>query len=233
MNRNFISNIIPKKHRIIAWVLACCMIFAALPVATAVAADNNENNWNNPFTDVKSNDWYYNAVNYANSNQIMLGVTADLFQPNTPTDRAMIVTTLWRAAGSPKPDSTAPFTDLNAGAYYIDAVAWANENDIVNGIDATHFAPAQEISREQMAAIIYRYAKSQKVDVSQNANNKPDLTAYNDADQIAPYALDSVKWVLDTEIINGKNTFIIAPKDNLTRAEAATFFMRYAQKITK
>ncbi len=216
----------------VALVLVCCMIFAALPIANATAAENtanNENNWNNPFTDVAANSWYYDAVRYVNDNNIMLGATADLFQPNTAASRAMVVTILWRLAGSPTPEGVSPFTDLTANAYYINAITWANANQIVNGVDATHFNPNQPISREQMVSIIYRYAKMQKMDVSKT----DDLSAYSDINKISKYAVPAIGWAKATGLIKGKTAQSFAPQDSLTRAEAATMFMRYQQNTAK
>ena len=152
-----------------------------------------------PFTDVKSGDWFYEAVQYVYDKGMMTGVSADRFAPASTTTRGMIVTILYRLENEPAVSGGSAFTDVENGAWYADAVAWAAANDIVNGTSATTFAPNSPITREQMAAILYRYAAYKGYDVSQKA----DLSGYTDAASISGYAKDALAWANAQKLITG------------------------------
>ena len=177
---------------------------------------------------MKPNKWYTEAVNYVYTYGLMNGMTETSFEPNSPMSRAMLVTVLWRAEGSPAPAGATPFTDLKS-KWYKDAVAWAYENDIVNGMTATTFGPDVSISREQIATIIYRYAEFRGDDVSARAN----LNTFPDASKVSKWAKDALSWAVAEGIISGTksgNTTILDPKGNATRAQVATILMRYLEK---
>ena len=178
------------------------------------------------FTDTEDH-WAEDAIDYVVKKGLMNGVTDTTFEPETNMSRAMMVTVLWRLENEPKVETKANFADVAAGSYYEDAVAWANANGIVKGYDAKTFGPNDNITREQMAAIFYRYASFKGYDVSKTA----DLSGYSDADQISAYAVDNVKWANAVGLINGRTATTLVPQGNSTRAEVATMLQRFIENI--
>ena len=181
--------------------------------------------WSNPFKDIAEGDWFYKNVKYVNENGLMNGVEEDVFDPNGDVTRAMFVTVLYRMEQEPK-TGTATFADVDADSYYSSAVAWAEENNIVNGVSDTEFAPNDNISREQMAAIVYRYAKYKGYDSA--VNTKAD---YTDNDSISEYAKEAVNWLSEKEIMSGNPDGSFAPQANSTRAESAAVFQRVIENL--
>ena len=179
-----------------------------------------------PFTDVKSGDWFQDAVAYVYDKGMMTGTSATTFAPNSTTTRGMIVTILYRLENEPAA-GTSSFADVASGAYYAKAVAWAAENGVVTGTTATTFAPDAPITREQMAAILYRYATLKGYDVSQKA----DLSGYTDAGTISAYASDAMAWANAQGLITGVTNTTLAPKSSATRAQVATILMRFCETI--
>ena len=182
-----------------------------------------------PFTDVTEGDWFYDAVRYAYETGLMDGVGDNLFAPNSETTRAQLVTILYRLAGEPEVSGTSGFTDVEADTWYTDAVVWAAENGIVNGVSETEFAPGKDITREQLATILFRYAEAKGYDVSARA----DLSAYTDADQIQSYAAESVAWAVAEGLIQGFEDNTLRPAGNATRAQIATILMRFCAGVAK
>ena len=182
-----------------------------------------------PFTDVTEGDWFYDAVRYAYETGLMDGVGDSLFAPNSETTRAQLVTILYRLEGEPEVSGTSGFTDVEAGTWYTDAVAWAAANGIVNGVSETEFAPGKDITREQLATILFRYAEAKGYDVSARA----DLSAYPDADQIQSYAAESVAWAVAEGLIQGFEDNTLRPAGNATRAQIATILMRFCEGVAK
>ena len=182
-----------------------------------------------PFTDVKSGDWFYEAVQYVYDKGMMTGVSADRFAPASTTTRGMIVTILYRLENEPAVSGGSAFTDVESGTWYADAVAWAAANDIVNGTSATTFAPNSPITREQMAAILYRYAAYKGYDVSQKA----DLSGYTDAASISGYAKDALAWANAQKLITGVTDTTLNPQGSATRAQVATILMRLCETVVK
>ncbi|MDY4430451.1 S-layer homology domain-containing protein [Evtepia sp.] len=180
-----------------------------------------------PFTDVGPGDWFLENVKYAYEKGLMNGTGDTTFSPKMTTYRAMIVTILHRLEGTPAPDAQAPFTDVPAGQYYAEAVAWAAANSIVNGTSETTYAPLNNITREQMAAILYRYAQYKGYDVSGSA----DLSAFTDATSISDYAVSALQWAVDAGLINGKGNGILDPKGSATRAEVSAILSRFCENI--
>ena len=180
------------------------------------------------FSDVNATDWYYDYVNYVCENKMMNGVSATEFAPNVNLTRAMFVTVLYRMEGEPATEAAA-FTDVATGSWYEKAVAWASANGIVNGVSATEFGPDANITREQMAAIIYRYAKYKEVDVSVGENT--NILSYEDFGDISEYAIEALQFVCGSGIINGTSATTLAPKENATRAQAAKIFTHTAQLV--
>ena len=182
-----------------------------------------------PFGDVKTADWFYNDVKYVYEKGMMAGTAADVFAPNATTTRAMIVTILYRLEGSPAVTGTSAFVDVPAGQWYTDAVNWAAANQIVNGTSATTFAPNDSITREQMAAILYRYAQYKGYDVTKKA----DLSGYSDNSQVSAYAKDALAWANAAKLINGVTNTTLAPQGNATRAQVSAILHRFCDGVVK
>ena len=182
-----------------------------------------------PFGDVKSADWFYNDVKYVYEKGMMAGTAADVFAPNATTTRAMIVTILYRLEGSPAVTGTSTFVDVPAGQWYTDAVNWAAANQIVKGTSATTFAPNDSITREQMAAILYRYAQYKGYDVTKKA----DLSGYSDNGQVSAYAKDALAWANAAKLINGVTNTTLAPQGNATRAQVSAILHRFCDGVVK
>lgn len=179
-----------------------------------------------PFTDVSPSDWFYPYVKSAYENKFMLGTSDTKFEPETAVTRAMFVTVLHRIDGE-KAEGENIFTDVSKDAYYNNAVAWASANGIVKGISETEFAPDASITREQIAAIIYRYAKYKGYDVS--AGEDTNILSYTDAESISEYAVEAIQYAVGTGLIKGKTDTTLNPADNATRAEIATILQRFLE----
>ena len=182
-----------------------------------------------PFSDVRIADWFYNDVKYVYEKGMMAGTAADVFAPNATTTRAMIVTILYRLEGSPAVTGTSAFVDVPAGQWYTDAVNWAAANQIVKGTSATTFAPNASITREQMAAILYRYAQYKGYDVTKKA----DLSGYSDNGQVSAYAKDALAWANAAKLINGVTNTTLAPQGNATRAQVSAILHRFCDGVVK
>ena len=177
-----------------------------------------------PFTDMNGH-WAYDAVSYAYKNSLMNGVNASRFAPDSTLNRAMMVTMLYRMTGSPAVSGNSVFSDVPSGKWYSDAVQWASVNGVVNGVGKDRFAPDTQITREQMASMMMRYAQFKQYSTGKSA----DLSAFNDAGSISSWALESMKWANAAGLINGRTASTIAPQDTATRAEAATILMRFCE----
>lgn len=176
-----------------------------------------------PFTDVGKDDWFYNAVTYAYNNHLFSGISDTIFAPNGTMTRAMLVTVLYSYDKPPKSTAANPFSDVPDDAWYANAVIWAADNSIVAGIGEGQFAPNNNITREQVAAILYRFAKDYKgFDVS----NTSEL-AFNDNDDIAVYAQNAVKWCVANKIITGMDGNRFEPLGSATRAQVAAMMQRF------
>lgn len=176
-----------------------------------------------PFTDVPETMWYYDSVYYVYAHGLMNGTAATLFSPGNPTTRGMLVTILYRMEGSPQGAGWGPFTDVTPGAYYAQPIAWAAWNGIVNGITSTTFAPDRNVTREQMAAILYRYTAWKGWDVSQQGN----LFQFTDWQKVQTYARTPLAWAVASDLIQGKENQRLDPGGPATRAEVATILQRF------
>ena len=175
-----------------------------------------------PFNDVNAGDWFYDYVEYVYNNGIMDGVDNGVFSPNTETTRGMVVTILYRLAGEPNVRGGNDFSDVASSAYYADAVTWASNAGIVNGTSATTFSPNALVTREQFAAMLYRYMQYTGADTSARAS----LSGFADAGKVSPYAADAVAWAVAEDVLNGRSATEIAPQGNCTRAEVAAMITR-------
>ncbi len=156
----------------------------------------------------------------------MNGVSSDKFAPNDSLTRAMLVTVLYRAEGEPAVNRSIPFADVDLGAYYANAVIWAKQNGIVMGIDENNFAPDRIITREQVAAILYRYSIYKGMDAVDLSEN----LGFVDADEISEYAISAMNWAVGQNLIKGYEDNTVRPANNITRAEMATVLQRYLSK---
>lgn len=181
-----------------------------------------------PFGDIASSAWYAEAVRYVYENGMMNGTSANTFSPNATTNRAMIVTILYRLENEPAA-SASGFTDVAAGSYYADAVAWAAANGIVNGVSETSFAPNAPVTREQLAAILYRYAQLKGYDVTASGS----LNGYADASQTSSYAVAAMQWANAEGLISGISSTVLDPQGSATRAQVATILMRFCENIAQ
>ena len=182
----------------------------------------------NPFTDVKSTDWFYDAVNYVYSEGIMDGTSVYMFSPNNATSRGMLVTILWRLAGQPVVTGTS-FSDVSSSAYYYYAVLWASKYGIVDGLGNNMFGPDQAITREQFAVILYRYA--QHCGYSTSANST--LVGYADSNKISSYALTAMRWACGAGLFEGDERANLNPQGQTTRAAAAKLLMTFQENVAK
>lgn len=177
------------------------------------------------FTDVRTNNWFAGAVEYVVNNGLFSGVSDTSFAPNEPVTRGMLVTVLWRAAGEPSASASA-FADVPADAWYAKAVAWANVNGIVQGYDASTFAPDDRITREQLAAIFQRYAGFKGMETS----GRGDLSQFGDTGALSNWAQEGVSWAVGAGLISGKGDGVLDPQGATTRAEAAVILQRFLEK---
>ncbi len=180
------------------------------------------------FNDVSANDWFASAVDYVTGKGMMNGTADNTFSPKANTTRGMVVTVLYRLENQPS-TSAASFTDVASGAYYANAVAWANANGIVSGYGSGKFGPNDKVTREQLAAILYRYAQYKKYDVS-GANS---LDGYADAQSVSSYAVPALQWANAAGVVTGKSGSKLDPKGYATRAEVAAMLMRFCENVEK
>lgn len=179
-----------------------------------------------PFSDVKESDWFYEEVAYVYANNIMNGISDTKFDPNGTLTRAMVVTMLYRVAGEPNAYDTGAFSDVQSGQWYADAVAWAAHNEIVEGMGGGKFAPNAAITREQLATILYRFAKYDRMDVNFGST---DLDDFKDDGKVSSWAESAMKWAVHSKIMEGSNNYL-NPKNTATRAEAAAMFQRFIKQ---
>ena len=178
-----------------------------------------------PFLDVAASSWYYEAVAYVYGSDLMRGVDAYAFAPDGFTTRAQIVTILHRLEGEPLSVSTGKFVDVAEGQWYTSAVNWAAENKIVDGYGDERFGPNDNITREQMAAILYRYTEFK----GESTGASGDLMGFADGSSVSTWAVEAMRWANGSKLITGKAGNVLDPGGNATRAEVATILMRYRE----
>ena len=186
------------------------------------------------FTDVHLSDWYHDAVTYVSENELMNGTSGTTFSPNATTSRGMIVTILYRLAGSPDmPEGNwdYPYADVDASAYYSTPVYWARENDLVTGYSDTQFGPNDPITREQMAAILYRYADHLGLDTD-TGFMQDKYYDFGDYQTVSRYATNAMSWCVNHGVINGSNGEL-NPQGTATRAEVAQILMNAESVLTE
>lgn len=179
------------------------------------------------FSDVKESDWFYKGVSYVVENGMMNGVGNDQFAPNAPLTREMLAVVLYNMEKQPESTGVNPFADVKADMWYTNAIVWANANGIVAGYDDSTFGLGDSITREQLAAILYRYAQMKGYDVTEKA----DLTGYTDSTAISGYAVEAMQWANANGIVNGMTETTLAPQGTATRAQVATMLMNFCENV--
>ena len=188
--------------------------------------DENPGTGVNPFTDISEKDWFYGDVMFVYENGLMLGTSKTLFSPHGTATRGMMATILWRMEGSPAPKGKNSFTDVEAGKWYADAITWTAENGIFAGYGKDKFGPDDPITREQLAAIFYRYADYKGYDLTVKGN----LDKFKDADKITDYAKTAMQWAVGSGLVKGKSGNLLDPQGTATRAEIAAMLHRFIEK---
>ena len=181
-----------------------------------------------PFTDVRESDWFYDDVVFAYENGLFSGTSDTTFSPNTSMTRAMLVTVLYRLEGQPAVNGRSGFSDVQYNGYYEDAVTWAADNGIVNGISTSTFSPNANVTREQMAAILYRYAQYKKYNTAASSS----LNSFSDHTSVSGYAVASLQWSVAEKLVNGSNGKLM-PTGNASRAQVAAILHRFAENVAK
>jgi len=181
------------------------------------------------YNDVDTSLWYHEGIDYVISSGLFNGTSDTTFEPNSNMTRAMLVTVLWRLDNEPTSTATNLFADIAAGVWYTDAVVWATENDIVDGYNTDSFGPNDSITREQMAAILYRYTIYKGYDVTAAG----DLSVFNDAENTSEWALAAMKWAVGEGLVTGVTETRLDPAGNASRAQVAMILMRYVQNVVK
>lgn len=179
-----------------------------------------------PFNDIK-NHWANEAIKYVYENSVMNGINETTFSPDENMTRAMLVTILYRLEKSNFKYESAVFEDVTAEDWYVDAVAWAKANNIVKGLSETEFAPNDNVTREQLAVILYRYANFKNVDTSASA----ELSGFSDFNNISSWAYAALEWAYAAELITGMDNGSLLPDSFATRAQVATIIMRFCKNI--
>ena len=183
-----------------------------------------------PFTDVKADAWYYEAVQYVYEKELFAGVTTTTFEPDAPMTRAMLVSVLWRLEGRPEASGVNPFSDVQDGKWYTSGVLWAASKEIVSGFPNGTFAPDDSITREQMASLIMRYATYKGIELVQGAS----LDSFVDADKVQGWSKEAVAWAVAAGIISGNkqgDVYTLAPQASATRAQVASILMRFIENV--
>ena len=181
-----------------------------------------------PFSDVP-NHWAYEEIKYVYENSIMQGTAEATFAPDENMTRAMLVTVLYRMETPEITDAENKFADVPDGEWYTEAVIWAETNGIVTGVSETEFAPNENVTREQMATILYRYAKTK----GYTLDTATDLSVFTDINEISRFAIDAIRWANKTELVNGTSETMLSPKATATRAQVAAILMRFCENVAK
>jgi hypothetical protein len=185
--------------------------------------------WTNPFSDVKSTDWFYDAVKYVSQNSLMSGTSTTAFEPNANMTRAMLVTVLYRMDGKPAVTGTNSFTDVKSGEWYTDAIIWASENKIVGGYGGGLFGTNDSVTREQLATILMNYAKYKGYDTTKTT----EINTYTDASDIDSWATAAIKWSVVEGLITGTTSTTLSPTGTASRAQVATILQRFSENVAK
>ena len=189
-----------------------------------------------PYTDAKTTDWYHDGVHFCLENGLMVGYGDNIFQPNAPTTRAMLIVMLWRLNGSPVVNYALDFADVKEGTWYTEAVRWAKSEGVAGGYGNGKFGPDDTLTREQMVTMLFRYARYKGYDVS--VGEDTNILSFDDATTVAEYAIPAMQWACGSGVVGGKDAadgsgLILDPKGSTTRAQMATMVMRFCAEIVK
>lgn len=208
--------------------MSAVFIIAGVSLCAGFANDNSKafQKTEQSFSDVRETDWFYSDIGYASGKGLMQGTSDTLFAPNNPTTRGMLVTILWRLDGEPVESGNA-FSDVASDTYYYNAVAWASKCGIVSGYSNTIFSPNDNITREQLASILYRYSEYKKYDISKTS----ELSEYTDKNQISDYAVSAMQWANANGIITGTSDDTLSPQGNALRCQIAAMLKRFCEQI--
>ena len=187
--------------------------------------DNQTPLASNPFTDVDTSKWYAEAVAFVQEKGLMQGTSSETFEPNTNLSRSMMTQILFNLAGKPDAEGAVSFTDVDSAAWYADAIAWASGKGVVSGYGST-FGPDDLITREQMAVMLFNYAKVYEMDLTVD---ETALQAFQDAGDISDWAQEAVLWAVSIGLLTGQSAGVLAPTATATRAEVAAILMRFCQ----
>ena len=196
---------------------------------TSTVVQPSETETSVSFKDVEKDSWYEDAVTYVVKNNLFRGVSETEFDPDSNMTRAMLVTVLYRLENTAEKVYNNIFRDVVSDEWYTDAVAWAAANGVVKGVNETEFAPNDNITREQMAAVIYRYAELKEYDITGSC----DISQFADADTVSDWALDAIKWTNAAELVKGTSDTTLSPQDTATRAQVAAILMRFCENVAK
>ena len=228
--RNIWSFTVTAEDGVTTAVYTVTVNTAALPEPITPGVDNkkpaSKPEVKLPFTDVSTSDWFYDDVAFVYKNGLFSGTDSRSFSPNASMTRAMLVTVLYRLEGEPTVTGRSSFTDVRSGAYYEKSVIWAAANGIVTGTDSTSFSPDAKVTREQLAAILYRYAQYRKLDTDASAK----LNSFTDADSVSAYASEALGWAVSEGLINGASGKLM-PKGDATRAQVAAILHRLVKNV--
>ena len=228
--RNIWSFTVTAEDGVTTAVYTVTVNTAALPEPITPGVDNkkpaSKPEVKLPFTDVSTSDWFYDDVAFVYKNGLFSGTDSRSFSPNASMTRAMLVTVLYRLEGEPTVTGRSSFTDVRSGAYYEKSVIWAAANGIVTGTDSTSFSPDAKVTREQLAAILYRYAQYRKLDTDASAK----LNSFTDADSVSAYASEALGWAVSEGLINGASGKLM-PKGDATRAQVAAILHRFVKNV--
>ena len=228
--RNIWSFTVTAEDGVTTAVYTVTVNTAALPEPITPGVDNkkpaSKPEVKLPFTDVSTSDWFYDDVAFVYENGLFSGTDSRSFSPNASMTRAMLVTVLYRLEGEPTVTGRSSFTDVRSGAYYEKSVIWAAANGIVTGTDSTSFSPDAKVTREQLAAILYRYAQYRKLDTDASAK----LNSFTDADSVSAYASEALGWAVSEGLINGASGKLM-PKGDATRAQVAAILHRLVKNV--
>lgn len=228
--RNIWSFTVTAEDGVTTAVYTVTVNTAALPEPITPGVDNkkpaSKPEVKLPFTDVSTSDWFYDDVAFVYKNGLFSGTDSRSFSPNASMTRAMLVTVLYRLEGEPTVTGRSSFTDVRSGAYYEKAVIWAAANGIVTGTDSTSFSPDAKVTREQLAAILYRYAQYRKLDTDVSAK----LNSFTDTDSVSAYASEALGWAVSEGLINGASGKLM-PKGDATRAQVAAILHRFVKNV--
>jgi hypothetical protein len=200
-------------------------------LSTYAVIKSDQPAWTNNFTDILIGQWYFDGIEYASQNNLMSGTSLTTFDPAVTTSRAMVATVLWRLDGKPAATKSNPFTDVKAGQWYTDAIAWAAENNIIGGIGGSLFMPDATVTREQIATMFYRYAVYKGYNVSAAAST--NISAFADRGTISSFATEAMTWAYGEQILTGRTPTTLAPLGNAQRAELANMLRNLADAVSK